>query len=125
MPPRRLDPLRLREELLDFALAFPEAYEDHPWGETVVKVNKKIFVFLGTGDGSHPPGMGVKLPESAPAALELPGVEPSGYGLGRAGWVSVPFDADTADPALLREWIDESYRAVALKRHITLLDAAT
>ena len=69
--------------------------------------------------------MGVKLPESAPAALELPGVEPSGYGLGRAGWVSVPFDADTADPALLREWIDESYRAVALKRHITLLDAAT
>jgi hypothetical protein len=27
------------------ALAYPEAWEDHPWGETVVKVRAKIFLF--------------------------------------------------------------------------------
>lgn len=123
MARRTFDPQALREDLLDFALTFPEAYEDHPWGDTVAKVGKKIFVFFGTGEVS--PGMGVKLPDSAPAALELSGVEPSGYGLGRAGWVNVAFRADTADPALFREWIDESYRAVALKRQIKVLDART
>ena len=43
-----------RDSLLEFALSLPEAHEDHPWGETVVKVRKKIFVFLGE-DGSPTP----------------------------------------------------------------------
>lgn len=109
----------MRDELFEAALGYPEAYEDHPWDDTVVKVGKKIFLFLG--DGSSP-GFGVKLPESAPAALEHPGVEPMGYGLGRAGWVSVRLQADNLDVEQFREWIDESYRAVCLKRHLRLLD---
>jgi predicted DNA-binding protein (MmcQ/YjbR family) len=121
MPRRKFDPMALRADLLAFALGFPSAYEDDPWGEVVVKVNKKIFVFLGMGDEQSAPGMSVKLPESAPAALELPGVTPTGYGLGRAGWVSVSF-TPAADAELFREWVDESYRAVALKRLIKLLD---
>ncbi|MBA3709787.1 MAG: hypothetical protein H0W83_13320, partial [Planctomycetes bacterium] len=36
-----------------FALAFPGAYEDFPWGERVVKVAKKVFVFLGRGHGDN------------------------------------------------------------------------
>ncbi|MDQ3706964.1 MAG: MmcQ/YjbR family DNA-binding protein [Chloroflexota bacterium] len=35
------------EQLKAYALSLPGAYEDHPWGESVVKVNKKIFVFFG------------------------------------------------------------------------------
>ena len=35
--------------LREYALAFPEAWEDFPWGDRVVKVGKKIFVFLGAG----------------------------------------------------------------------------
>ena len=37
----------VRDKLLSFALAFPGASLDHPWGEEVAKVNGKIFVFLG------------------------------------------------------------------------------
>ena len=39
------------ESLREFALTLPGAWDDHPWGETVIKVKKKIFVFLGE-DGS-------------------------------------------------------------------------
>jgi predicted DNA-binding protein (MmcQ/YjbR family) len=100
----------------------PEAYEDHPWGETVVKVNKKIFLFLGVDDGSHPPGFGVKLPASRDQAMAVPGAEPSGYGLGKAGWVSLKLEADLPPIGVLHDWIEESYRAVAPKRLVKELD---
>jgi predicted DNA-binding protein (MmcQ/YjbR family) len=111
--------------LLKHALGFPEAYEDHPWGETVVKVNKKIFVFFGVpaedGDGI---GIGVKLPTEGEFARSLPYCEPSGYGLGKAGWVNARFGAAGDVPVdMLKDWIDESYRAVAPKKLIKQLDS--
>ena len=103
----------LREALRTYALTLPEAYEDHPWGESVVKVRKKIFVFFGT-DGSDESGLDMKLNSSQPMALAQPGVTPSGYGLGKAGWVSIRISTDMPFE-MVREWIDESYRAVAPK----------
>jgi hypothetical protein len=41
-------PRTTRLKILEFALGFPDAYEDHPWEEDVVKVGKKIFVFWGS-----------------------------------------------------------------------------
>ena len=39
------------DDLRAFALGLPGAFEDDPWGhEPVVKVGKKIFVFLGSED---------------------------------------------------------------------------
>jgi len=35
------------DTLRAFALVLPEAEEAFPWGERVVKVNKKVFVFFG------------------------------------------------------------------------------
>ncbi|MFN8548690.1 MAG: MmcQ/YjbR family DNA-binding protein [Candidatus Eisenbacteria bacterium] len=102
--------------LQEFALTFPGAVLEHPWGENVVKVKGKIFVFLGmnTTDGSF--GLSVKLPGSAHIALELPFTKPTGYGLGKAGWVSARFSASDEVPVpLLMAWIEESYRAVAPK----------
>ena len=98
--------------LREFALGYPEAAEDFPWGERVVKVRGKVFVFLGTpGAGLH---MSVKLPESATLALGLSFAEPTGYGLGKSGWVTATFGPKARPPiALLKQWIDESYRAVA------------
>ena len=43
-----------------FALRFPGAREEFPWGERVVKVGKKVFVFMGTADDGGF-GLSVKL----------------------------------------------------------------
>ena len=106
-----------------FALDYPDAREEFPWGERVIKVGKKVFVFMGMADGDGL-GLSVKLPVSGPMALLLPFAEPTGYGLGKSGWVSARFvPADDPPLALLREWIDESYRAVAPKRVVARLTA--
>lgn len=118
--------LKTWEKVREFALGLPGAVEEFPWGETVAKVNKKVFVFLGVSDGSHPMGVTVKLKdaEAHAHALTSPGAEPAGYGLGKAGWVRVPL-AEKGSPAadLLCDWVEESYRAIAPKRLIAELDA--
>jgi predicted DNA-binding protein (MmcQ/YjbR family) len=102
------------EALRAHALSYPEAVEDHPWGEPVVKVRGKIFVFLGREEGLS---LSVKLPTSAPFAFDLPYCEPTGYGLGKAGWVTARFKPrDSVPVEVLKRWIDESYRAVAPKK---------
>ncbi|MDX2851743.1 MmcQ/YjbR family DNA-binding protein [Actinacidiphila glaucinigra] len=119
------DPLAVRAKVRAFALTLPGSAEEFPWGESVVKVNKKVFVFLGAGDGSHPPGINVKLmdPQLHEHALSVPGAQPSGYGLGRAGWVCVPLTGDAPSVEVLCDWVEESYRVVAPKRLVTELDA--
>lgn len=115
-------PRAIRQKILQFALGFPGAWEDHPWEEDVVKVGKKIFVFLGIEDSSNP-GMTVKLDESHEQALAVLGAEPTGYGLGRAGWVDVPFRDTTPPLEVLKDWVEESYRRVAPKQLVTELDS--
>lgn len=119
------EPAVTRERVRAFALGLPGAVEEFPWGESVIKVNNKVFVFLGTDDGSHPPGVTLKLknPEAHAHALTTPGAEPAGYGLGKSGWVRVPLGEKGAPPAeLLCEWAEESYRVIAPKKLIAELD---
>ena len=102
-------------ELLKFALAYPETHEDRPWGERVVKVRKKVFVFFHVPSDSL--NVTVKLPSSATMALGLPFVKPTGYGLGKSGWVTATFTAKRyLKLPMLKQWIDESYRAVAPRK---------
>jgi predicted DNA-binding protein (MmcQ/YjbR family) len=110
------------ELLQAHALSLPEAWMDHPWEETVIKVRKKIFVFFGT-EGDPEPGFGLKLVESHGEAMSLPCVTPSGYGLGKSGWVSIKYSPDLPPPEVLVEWIEESYQLVAPKTLGRLLDA--
>ena len=110
------------DRLLKLALSYPEAWEDHPWDETVVKVRKKIFVFVGVHEKQL--GITVKLPDSREFALHFEWAEPTGYGLGKAGWVSARFPLGSEVPVdLVEEWIDESYRAIAPKTLVKQLDA--
>ena len=112
VPP--LDPRSLGGLLRARALSFPEATEDFPWGERAIKVRGKAFLFLRVDGGST--SFSVKLPESAADALELPGTEPTQYGLGKHGWVSTVVDgARDAPIATFEAWLEESYRAVAPK----------
>jgi predicted DNA-binding protein (MmcQ/YjbR family) len=114
----------VRNQLLRAALSYPGAWEDHPWGETVVKVGKKVFVFLGMSGSAF--GMSCKLPDSFDAALSMFSfVKETGYGLGKAGWVTATFEKGEPVPVeLLLSWIDESYRAIAPKKLVKELGAA-
>ncbi|HET7545832.1 MAG TPA: MmcQ/YjbR family DNA-binding protein [Polyangiaceae bacterium] len=105
----------LRTKLRDFALALPEVHEDMPWGERALKVNNKVFVFLGH-DMDSEFKFSVKLPSSNKSALRLPFTSPTGYGLGKSGWVSAKLDAKSqASFEMLRDWVKESYCAIAPK----------
>ncbi|MGW7609846.1 MmcQ/YjbR family DNA-binding protein [Streptomyces sp. NPDC054766] len=117
--------LKKWQKVREFALGLPGATEEFPWGETVAKVNKKVFVFLGLVDGSYPPAITVKLKDEAAHthALTSPGAEPAGYGLGKAGWVRVPLEEQGAPAAeLLCDWVEESYRVIGPKKLIAELD---
>ncbi|HEY0135247.1 MAG TPA: MmcQ/YjbR family DNA-binding protein [Nannocystis sp.] len=98
-------------------MTYPEAHEDFPWGEVAIKVKNKVFLFLHSNGETL--SLSCKLPQSSDMALMLPFAKPTGYGLGKSGWVSASFNNKNADEEppveLLREWIDESYRAVAPK----------
>ena len=85
-----------------------------------MKVRGKIFVFLG---GPSSRRMTVKLEESHAHALSIEGAEPTGYGLGASGWVTVPLRAPGVSLGLLRDWVEESYRIVAPKGLVAELDA--
>ncbi|GAA1900784.1 MmcQ/YjbR family DNA-binding protein [Streptantibioticus ferralitis] len=120
------DALKTWEAVREFALSLPETREEFPWGESVAKVNKKVFVFLGSGDGGRAPGFTVKLTDEDvhADALAAPGAEPAGYGLGRSGWVTVPLREGTPAVEVLCDWIADSYRAVAPKRLAARLDGS-
>ena len=120
MPGKTSTQRKYEASLRKYALGFPETHEDFPWGERVVKVKKKVFVFMGLPDGRLT--LSVKLPESQSIALMLPFTEPTGYGLGKSGWITAKFEANEKPPEdLLREWIEESYRAVAPKKLVASL----
>lgn len=111
------------EALRAFGLAFPEAETKSPWPEHLdLVVRGKTFAFL-PADG-QPFSISCKLPESAAIALMLPGVEPTGYGLGRSGWVTARLPPGVEPPvAMFRDWIEESYRAQAPKKLLAQFEA--
>lgn len=113
----------LRVALVHSAAQYPGMVEDFPWGERVAKVNKKVFAFLGRDDGPRV-AVAFKLPESCGHALSFAASEPTGHGLGRAGWVTIHLDRpERPGGELLLAWLDESYRAVAPAKLVAQLDA--
>jgi predicted DNA-binding protein (MmcQ/YjbR family) len=120
--PRRPGPADAWEETLRIhGLSFPQATEDFPWGHRALKVKGKAFVFMAReGDELS---LSVKLPQSQAVALMLPFAEPTGYGLGKSGWVSARFAKAEKPPLdVLKLWIEESYRAVAPRTLVKAMD---
>ena len=99
------------------ALVYPDTVEDFPWDHHAYKApNKKGFLFLtGLADGGFDCSM--KLPFRNHDALKIKGAEPTGYGMGKSGWVTFTFAAKAKPPMTkLIDYLDESWRAVAPKK---------
>ncbi len=100
--------------LRTYSLGLPAAYEDFPWGESAMKVKKKIFALVNYDRTAGRLSLTVKLGESNAAALGLPFAQPTGYNLGKSGWVTSLFEAGSKPPVgILCDWIYESYVLVA------------
>jgi hypothetical protein len=101
---------------------YPGTALKSPWpGHADLAVKDKTFAYLSTEDEPEP-GLSCKLPHSSDVALLLPFASPTSYGLGKSGWVTATFKPNDAVPLdLMKEWIDESYRAQAPKKLIAEL----
>ena len=83
-------------------------------GEPTFRVRGKNFIFTN----KDATGISVKLAKEEAAALVDEGLaEPTGYGLGRHGWVSIELGTpDDSQWQQIEEWVRTSYTLVAPKR---------
>jgi predicted DNA-binding protein (MmcQ/YjbR family) len=110
-------------ELLDFCLAKPGAWQDEPWGDGVVtKVGQKIFAFIGSPEGEHSVGLnhsvGLKCAATREAAnewlLRYPDDASVMPYIGRSGWNNLRTGGAIPDDEIF-EAIDASYAMVVSK----------
>jgi hypothetical protein len=108
-----------------FALSLPEAFEDFPWGQPVIKVATgskwpPLFLWLGLRDAdTH--AVYVKLTTAYDQAIAIAGAFPTAMsGVGQWGRLTIPLPVRDID--LLLDWVDESYRNVAPKRLVARLE---
>ena len=118
-----MSPEALLEALRRFGLALPGAHSKRPWpGHDDLAVNDKTFAYLNAAGG--PFSISCKLPYTHEVALDLPFAKPTGYGLGKSGWVTFEPAPDEMPPLEhFQEWVEESYRAQAPRRLVKELDA--
>ena len=112
----------LIEELRAFGLSLPGAHRKSPWPDhDDLAVKDKTFAYLPAK--GKPFSLSCKLPYTGYEALQLPFAEPTGYGLGKSGWVSLAPSEDEIPPLdHLKEWVEESYRAQAPRKLVKELD---
>ena len=113
----------LVKALRTWGLGLPGAHSKAPWpGHDDLAVKDKTFTYLPAQ--GEPFSLSVKLPYTGEAALQLPYAKPTGYGLGKSGWVTFDPDEDQMpDIEQLKEWVEESYRAQAPRRLVKELDS--
>jgi hypothetical protein len=107
------------DELRQAALSLPEAEERETWGHPTFRVRDKMFAALAD-DGSQ---ASVKATRQEQEALVA--ADPETFGVpsyvGRHGWVSIRLA--TADPAEVRELVEEAWRQTAPRRLVAAFDA--
>jgi predicted DNA-binding protein (MmcQ/YjbR family) len=109
-------------DLRKVALAFPESHEVEAWGRPTFRAGKKIFAtFAGTDE--RPSGVIFKPDSDDRLALRDDERYYSPPYWGASGWLALDFEAAPVDWDEVRELLDASYRQVALKRMVRVLEA--
>ena len=118
MAPGKISVVDNMQRLEKIVARLPEAerVDIEAWGdEPTFRVRGKNFVF--TDQTAN--GLSVKLPKDEAAAVVATdsGAKPTGYGLGRHGWVSIEVGdhADAERWEQVEEWVRTSYTLVAPK----------
>lgn len=106
------------------ALQYPEAVESIACAGTAlergtIKARSKAFLFFRAAD------MMVKLGASLTDATALAAKAPERCKVGTRGWVTVTFGDGAPPLPLLEKWVDESYRLIASKQLVAMLDERT
>jgi predicted DNA-binding protein (MmcQ/YjbR family) len=116
------DPLVVRVRAL--CLALPEAVETLNHGRPSWKAGEKGRAFAVLGASMDRPDTLVFKPDpaEAPAWREDARVFVPKY-WGPSGWLAIDLDREAPDGAEIRELIETSYRQVALRRQLAVLDA--
>jgi predicted DNA-binding protein (MmcQ/YjbR family) len=109
------------KKLKAFGLSLPATEPKSPWpGHDDVAVKNKTFAFMSVSSGDLV--VSVKLPVTGKEVLKRGDAKPTGYGLGKSGWVTVHF-ADEVPVETVKRWLMESYRAQAPKKLVKQLEA--
>jgi len=116
-------------ELRKLALALPEAAEQISWGRPVFKAGKIFAMFGGNAKGAtkgettaHPYSVLIKVDDSERTALLQDERFYYPAYMGPYGWLGLDFTASEVDWDEVAELLDASYRLIATKRLIKLLD---
>ncbi|HEY2745905.1 MAG TPA: MmcQ/YjbR family DNA-binding protein [Polyangia bacterium] len=106
---------KIAGELRAIALEYPETYEEQPWGQRVVKCAGKMFFSCDVHEGVL--YATVKVPRSGRALLTRPYAEPTHYGMGKYGWVTLKLKTGKeVTIGEMRAWIDETFESMAPKK---------
>lgn len=111
------------ERMRTICLRFPEAVEVEAWGRPTFRAGKKIFALAGSGL-ARPYSLVFKPDrEEARAFHEDDRFFVPKY-WGASGWLGIDIDPDAGGGVWkeVAELIDTSYRQVALKRQLAVLD---
>lgn len=120
--PEVVDPQHpLVSRVREICLAFPESVEVPAWGRPTFRAGKKIFVVVGSSMNDPLTVVFKPDPTDAPALRQDPRIFSPPY-FGPSGWLALPL-VERMDWQELAEIIDASYRQVALKRQLAVLDA--
>jgi predicted DNA-binding protein (MmcQ/YjbR family) len=110
---------RVLQDVRKRCLALPESSEVDSWGHPNFRAGKRAFLTFEWLDGR--PSIAFRLnPTDVDLLLRRKGFFATPYGQGR--WVSLWVEG-SLDRRLVERLLEQSYRAVALKRMIAALDS--
>jgi predicted DNA-binding protein (MmcQ/YjbR family) len=103
------------------AFTFPDAHEVEAWGRPTFRAGTPMFAVYGVHDG-HDTALVIRPDPAERPALEHDDRFYAPPYHGPSGWLALDLTID-GDWDEVRELLDSSYRQVATKRRIALLDA--